>query len=120
MSLSSIRSIRSYADVGTIMNPGGMMFVFIDDNEDVSAYVSYDVMFDHVIGFQYDMSFITNDMYLRMQSQLNLKEGEDFYHSRIPTDPDEMADFLYEYSSIMDNVRENEISRGTFVMRLPN
>lgn len=64
------------------------------------AYMFHDKMFDGVVGYQHDTSFITRELYEQMKTKLNLTSGSDEYKfvDTYPCDEENMNLFLYNFA----------------------
>ena len=96
----------------------GMMFVFSLVDGETTSFMSYSPIFENVSGYQTDYDFITQGMYDRMVKSLQLEEGEDFYKKEIPKDAEKMGEFLYEYTTMMEEATGGEIPAAIYALQV--
>lgn len=97
----------------------GMLFVAHLSDGVKEAYVSHDTMFEGVVGHQHDSSFVTEDLFERMRTKLNLIAGSDGakYTDEYPSNSEKMDSFLYSFMCRSCEEADGEVPLGVYSMK---
>ena len=83
------------------------------------SYVSHDSMFDKVVGHQHDSSFVTEGLFEKMKTKLNLTAGSDDYKftDEYPSNEEKMDSFLYSFMFHCCDRADRGIPLGAYSMK---
>ena len=96
----------------------GMMFVFSLVDGETTSFISYSPIFEKVSGYQMNYDFITQEMYGKMVESLKLEPEEDFFNKEMPKNAEKMGEFLYEYTTMMEECIGGEIPAAIYALQV--
>lgn len=95
----------------------GIVFTFIRDMQ-ISCYVSKDPIFDRVIGYQPNLSFITEEMinHIKMETvkASDDSDGTDLSMYQYPMSEKDIVSLLYEYRVCMEPCKFEDSFRASY------
>lgn len=113
---------KKTADRTSSVTATGILFIFNDVDNQVSAYVSKDPVFDCVEGFQYSTSFLTPEMIEFMRGELVKRRPEDaqcFSSTAGKMDAEALGNLLYAFADgFMVECQGGEVAAATVLVNL--
>lgn len=94
----------------------GMMVTFVHEDLEIKTFVTKDPVFDSVVGFQKNFSFLTEEMVNKMKEEVGkVHDDVDVSLYSFPLDDDMALDLVYNYTSCMKECRGGETCSSTAV-----
>ena len=94
--------------------PSGMILVLVTNENEINSYLA-DGIFEDVVGYQHNTSFVTEEMFKEMNERIRLEEGDSGY-DKMPESDSDMKDFLQMYLPFLEKVETGHVSAATYVM----
>ena len=94
----------------------GMMITFVHEDLEIKTFVTKDPVFDSVVGFQKNFSFLTEEMVNKMKEEVGkVHDDVDVSLYSFPLDSEMALDLVYNYTSCMKECRGGETCSSTVV-----